>query len=153
MNPTDPNKEYTVSLNLDDDDQLLVQNMDEYDDAEETAELLKLVSGFLLCEEEKETEKGLNIIFQMKGTKIMSVFQLFWNLILGISGGIISGIIVSRIFLIQGDFQNQINSFDLLLRKLGYTSGMLFGIRTVQEFSYDSDIKMHNENEKRRYIS
>ena len=25
MNPTDPNKEYTVSLNLDDDDQLLVQ--------------------------------------------------------------------------------------------------------------------------------
>ena len=41
INPTDPNKEYTVSLNLDDDDQLLVQNMDEYDDAEETAELLK----------------------------------------------------------------------------------------------------------------
>ena len=81
----------------------------------------------------------------MKGTKIMSVFQLFWNLILGISGGIISGIIVSRIFLIQGDFQNQINSFDLLLRKLGYTSGM---IRTVQEFSYDSDIKMHNEMKK-----
>ena len=55
----------------------------------------------------------------------MSVFQLFWNLILGISGGIISGIIVSRIFLIQEDFQNQINSFDLLLRKLGYTSGMI----------------------------
>ena len=27
MNPTDPNKEYTISLNLDDDDQLLVQNM------------------------------------------------------------------------------------------------------------------------------
>lgn len=78
----------------------------------------------------------------------MSVFQLFWNLILGISGGIISGIIVSRIFLIQGDFQNQINSFELLLRKLGYTSGMLFGIRTVQEFSYDSDIKMHNEMKK-----
>ena len=84
----------------------------------------------------------------MKGTKIMSVFQLFGNLILGISGGIISGIIVSRIFLIQGDFQNQINSFELLLRKLGYTSGMLFGIRTVQEFSYDSDIKMHNEMKK-----
>ena len=41
MNPTAPNKEYTVSLNLDDDDQLLVQNMYEYDDSEETAELLK----------------------------------------------------------------------------------------------------------------
>jgi len=41
MNPTYPNKEYTVSLNLDDDDQLLVQNMNEDDDAEETAKLLK----------------------------------------------------------------------------------------------------------------
>ena len=41
MNPTAPNKEYTVSLNLDDDDQLLVQNMNEDNDTEETAELLK----------------------------------------------------------------------------------------------------------------
>ena len=41
INPTDPNKEYTVSLNLDDGDQLLVQNMNEDDDAEETAELIK----------------------------------------------------------------------------------------------------------------
>lgn len=40
-NPTDLNKEYTVSLNLDDDDQLLIQKMNEEDDAEETAELLK----------------------------------------------------------------------------------------------------------------
>ena len=36
-----PNKEYTVSLNLNDDDQLLIQNMSEDDDAEETSELLK----------------------------------------------------------------------------------------------------------------
>lgn len=41
MNPVDPDKEYTVSLNLDDDDQLMIQNMDEDGDAEETAELLK----------------------------------------------------------------------------------------------------------------
>lgn len=41
MNPTDPNKEYTVLLNLDDDDQLLVQNMNEDNNAEETVELLK----------------------------------------------------------------------------------------------------------------
>ena len=59
MNPTDPNKEYTVSLNLDDDDQLLVQKMNEDDDAEETAELLKdLFPDF--SEEEKETEEGLD---------------------------------------------------------------------------------------------
>lgn len=41
MNPTAPNNEYTVSLNLDNDDQLLVQKMNEDDNAEETAELLK----------------------------------------------------------------------------------------------------------------
>ena len=33
MNPTAPNIEYTISLNLDDDDQLLVQNMNEDDDS------------------------------------------------------------------------------------------------------------------------
>ena len=41
MNPIVPDKEYTVSLNLDDDDQLLVQNMNEDEKAGETAELLK----------------------------------------------------------------------------------------------------------------
>ena len=34
-------KEYTVSLNLDDEDQLLVQNLNEDEKAGETAELLK----------------------------------------------------------------------------------------------------------------
>ena len=41
MNPTAPNIEYTISLNLDDDDQLLIRKMNEEDDAEKTAELLK----------------------------------------------------------------------------------------------------------------
>ncbi len=41
MNPVNPDKECTVSLNLDDDDQIMVQNMNEDEDAEETAELLK----------------------------------------------------------------------------------------------------------------
>ena len=41
MNPVESDKEYTVSLNLDDDDQLMVQNINEDEAAEETAELLK----------------------------------------------------------------------------------------------------------------
>ena len=41
MNPVESDKEYTVSLNLDADDQLMVQNVNEDEDAEETAELLK----------------------------------------------------------------------------------------------------------------
>lgn len=47
MNLIDSDKEYTVSLNLDDDDQLLVQNLNEDEKAAETAELLKdLFSDF-----------------------------------------------------------------------------------------------------------
>lgn len=41
MNLIDSDKEYTGSLNLDDDDQLLVQNLNEDEKAAETAELLK----------------------------------------------------------------------------------------------------------------
>ena len=41
MIPINPNKHYTVSLNLEDDDHLPVQRMNENDDSEETAELLK----------------------------------------------------------------------------------------------------------------
>lgn len=40
-NPVDTDKEYKVSLNLDEDDQLMFQNMNDDEDAEETAELLK----------------------------------------------------------------------------------------------------------------
>ena len=57
MNPTASNKEYTVSLNLD-DDQLLVQNMDEDDDAEETAELLKdLFPDFSYAKRKRKPKK------------------------------------------------------------------------------------------------
>lgn len=41
MNPIDSDKEYTVSLNLDNDDQLLVQHLNEDEKAAETSELLK----------------------------------------------------------------------------------------------------------------
>lgn len=37
----DPGKEYTVSLNLDDANQLMVQNMNDNENSEETAELIK----------------------------------------------------------------------------------------------------------------
>ena len=58
MNTPDPNKEYTVSLNLDNDNQLLVQNMDEYDDAEETAKLLKdLFSDFSYVKRKRKQKK------------------------------------------------------------------------------------------------
>lgn len=41
MNPINPDNEYTVSLNLGDDNHLLVQNLDEDEKTAEAAELLK----------------------------------------------------------------------------------------------------------------
>lgn len=41
MNPIELDKEYTGSLNLDDNNQLLVQNLNEDEKAGKTAELLK----------------------------------------------------------------------------------------------------------------
>ena len=72
-----------------------------------------------------------------KGSKAM--FNILFNLSLGIIGGIISSIIVSRIFMIQGNYREQLNAFNMLIRKLGYIDGMFFGIRAVLEVSYDSN--------------
>lgn len=59
MNPTDPKKEYTVSLNLDDDDRLLVQKLNENDDAGETAELLKdLFPDFSYVKKKRKRRKN-----------------------------------------------------------------------------------------------
>lgn len=58
MNPADPDKGYTVSLNLDDDDQITVQNMNEDENAEETAELLKdLFPDFSYVKRKRKTKK------------------------------------------------------------------------------------------------
>ena len=57
MNPIDSDKEYTVSLNLDDDDQLLVQNLNEDEKARETAELLKDLFPDFSCVKRKRKPK------------------------------------------------------------------------------------------------
>lgn len=58
MNPIDSDKEYTVSLNLDADDQLLVQNLNEDEKAGETAELLKdLFPDFSYVKRKRKTKK------------------------------------------------------------------------------------------------
>lgn len=58
MNPIDSDKEYTVSLNLDADDQLLVQNLNEDEKAAETAELLKdLFPNFSYVKRKRKPKK------------------------------------------------------------------------------------------------
>ena len=58
MNPIESDKEYTVSLNLDDGDQLLVQNLNEDEKAAETAELLKdLFPDFSYVKRKRKSKK------------------------------------------------------------------------------------------------
>lgn len=59
MNLVEPDKGYTVSLNLDEDDQLMVKNKDKDGDAEETAELLKdLFPDFTYMKRKRKPKKG-----------------------------------------------------------------------------------------------
>lgn len=81
----------------------------------------------------------------------MPLFNLLWNFSLGIIGGIVSSVIVSKVFLIQSEYKAQIAQFERLFRKLGYVDGMLSGIKTVLEFSYDSDTKMKQEMDQYGY--
>lgn len=58
MNPIESDKEYTVSLNLDDDDQLLVQNLNEDEKVAETSELLKdLFPNFSYVKRKRKPKK------------------------------------------------------------------------------------------------
>ena len=58
MNPIVPDKEYTVSLNLNDGDQLLVQNMNEDEKAGKTAALLKdLFPNFSYVKRKRKPKK------------------------------------------------------------------------------------------------
>lgn len=58
MNPVDSDIEYTVSLNLDDDNQLMVQNINADEDTEETAELLKdLFTDFSYVKRKRKPKK------------------------------------------------------------------------------------------------
>lgn len=57
-NLTEPNKEYTVSLNLDDNDQLLIQKLNVDGNAEEAPELLKnLFPDFSYVKRKRKAKK------------------------------------------------------------------------------------------------
>lgn len=76
------------------------------------------------------------------------IFNTLWTIILGICGGIISSIIVSRVFMIQTDFQNQLQVVEQAIRRLSLISGYISAVKAVFEVSYDEDIKMEKEGFK-----
>ena len=79
------------------------------------------------------------------------MFDILWTILLGIIGGIISSVIVSRVFMIQGEYQQQVKFVESIIRKLGMIAGYLSACRAVFEVSYDQDISIENEMKEKGY--
>ena len=75
------------------------------------------------------------------------IFDILWNIILGVTGGIISSVIVSRVFLIQGDNQKQLELLETNINKISYIHGELSVIKKVAEIIHDQEIDMRNRAE------
>ena len=72
------------------------------------------------------------------------MFDLLWNIILGIFGGIISSVIVSRVFFIHGDNQKQIEHLSTNVNKISFIHGELTAFMKLAESIHDDDVEMRN---------
>ena len=79
------------------------------------------------------------------------MFNVLWNILLGIVGGIISSVIVSRVFFIQGEYQQQTKFVDGIIRKLATIRAYLSVCKSVFEVSYDEDIRIEKEMKDKGY--
>lgn len=76
-----------------------------------------------------------------------------WNIILGIAGGIISSVIVSRVFLLQGEIQNYLDSLEFGLNKINYLQGIMHVLKIILQQKCDEREKKYSEMEKKGYKS
>lgn len=65
------------------------------------------------------------------------IFSVSFNVLLGIVGGIISSIIVSRVFLIVEEYKAEIHRIEELMYKLGYFAGVLSGHKDSLSIIYN----------------
>lgn len=79
------------------------------------------------------------------------MFNVLWNILLGIVGGIISSVIVSRVFFIQGEYQQQTKFVDGIIRKLAMIRAYLSVCKSVFEVSYDENIRIEKEMKDKGY--
>ena len=79
------------------------------------------------------------------------IFNTLWTILLGVIGGIISSLIVSRVFLIQSEYQDQVRFVDRIIRKVGYISGFLHSAEAILKVSYDHNIQMEKEIKEKGY--
>ena len=81
------------------------------------------------------------------------VFNVFWTILLGVIGGIVSSLIVSRVFLIQNKYQEQLAFVTHIIQKLNYISAFLQSAKVAFEVSYDQDIEIDREMQEKGYKS
>lgn len=72
------------------------------------------------------------------------MFDILWNVILGIVGGIISSVIVSRVFFIHGDNQKQLEHLSTNVNKISFIHGELTAFMKLVESIHDDDVEMRN---------
>ncbi len=81
------------------------------------------------------------------------IWEIMLSLSVGILGGIVSGVIVSRVFNIITMINDQLREFEENYNRLWNIRGMLIGIKQVMEFTYDSEIKKEEEIKQKGYKS
>ncbi len=79
------------------------------------------------------------------------IFNFLWTILLGVIGGIISSFIVSRVFLIQDKYQQQLTFVSHIFQKISYISAFLQSSKTIFEVSYDQNIEMKREMREKGY--
>ena len=79
------------------------------------------------------------------------VFNVLWTILIGVLGGIISSLIVSRVFFIQGEHQEKIKFVERVVRKLSSILTYLSFYKTVFQVDYDQEIQMEREKREKGY--
>ena len=81
------------------------------------------------------------------------IFNTLWTMITGIIGGVVSSLIVSRVFLILSEYQNQIKFVERIIRKVEYISGLVRSAEAILKVSYDHNIQMEKEMKEKGFQS
>ena len=84
-------------------------------------------------------------------SEFIVLFNTMLTILLGILGGIVSSLIVSRVFFIHGEYRNQLKTMDNVIRKLGLISGFIQSIKIIFKVDYDQDITMKEEMREKGY--
>lgn len=79
--------------------------------------------------------------------------NVLWNIFLGVIGGTISSVIVSRVFLLQNELQSHFDALESGLRKIHYLHGIIHTLKTVMQLDYDTDIDKHEQMKIHGYKS